>query len=307
MKLYISYHLGFTDEQLDKLRELGFEIRIGDITREAEPCPSEYFDAEAVIGYRLFNGTDISNFKNLRLIHTTSSGTDHLPHEYIREHGIRVYNSPGVYSVPMAEFALCGVLRLYKRSLLFEKQQQEHVWQQYRGLMELMGKRVLIVGAGSIGEETAKRFSAMGCHVTGLCRHPSKRAGFDEVKSISELDGLIPDSDIVMLCLPLTDETRHMFNQGRFALMKQDSVFINLARGAIVDTPALIAALEGEKLLGAIIDVCEEEPLPAGSPLWDEEKCILTPHNSFYGTGNNDRLFAKIYSDFEGYLRENGR
>lgn len=306
MKLYISYHTGFRPEQIRRLEAMGFEVRVSDPEAELGPCPEDCLDAEAVVCFRLFNNNDISRFKSLRLIHTTCAGLDHMPLDYIRENGIRLYNASGVYSVPMAEYALGGVLQLYKGAPLFAAQQRAHIWQQSRELLELTGKRVLILGSGSIGGETAKRFSAMGCHVTGLCRHPEPKPFFDEVRSISELDALLPGSDIVIACLPLTAETRHMFGDARFGLMKPGAVFVNMARGPITDTAALLRALERGQLLGAVIDVCEQEPLPPDSPLWDAERCILTPHNSFMGDGNNDRLFELICRDFGEYLKQRG-
>lgn len=304
MKLYISYDPGFSPEQIKRLESMGFEVHIGGKNAEAGPCPEELLDAEAVVCFHLFDKSDISRFKNLRLIHTTCAGLDHMPLDYIRENGIRLYNASGVYSIPMAEYALGGVLQLYKKAPLFAAQQREHVWRQSREVLELTGKRVLILGSGSIGGETAKRFSTMGCHVTGLCRHPEPKRFFDVVRSVSELDALLPESDIVIACLPLTDETRHMFDAARFELMKPGAVFVNMARGPITDTAALLRVLERKKLLGAVIDVCEQEPLPPESQLWDAERCILTPHNSFMGDGNNDRLLELICRDFGEYLKQ---
>ncbi len=300
MKLLISYRIKFSEQQKQRLRDLGFELYI--MNNEREACPEEYTDAEAVVCYLLFNYNDISRFPNLRVIHTTSAGLDHMPMDYIRSHGISLYNAGGVYSAPMAEFALCGVLQLYKHATYFRARQLRHEWKQDYRLLELVGKRVCIAGAGSIGSETAKRFSAMGCHITGLCRHPEPRRYFDEVRSIDELDAVLPESDIVILSLPLTDETRHLIDARRFALMKKGSVLVNIARGPVVDTRALLGAARDGTLLGAAVDVCETEPLAAESELWEQENIILTPHNSFVGDGNTDRMFELIYTDFRDYL-----
>lgn len=303
MKLLISYRMKFSEEQLQRLRELGFdEICIASADRG--PCPEEYRDAEAVVCYLLFSYNDIALFPKLRVIHTTSSGLDHMPMDYIREHGISLYNAGGVYSAPMAEFALCGVLQLYKHAPEFRARQLAHEWKQNFHLLELGGKRVCIVGAGSIGAETARRFSAMGCHVTGLCRHPGPKEFFDEVRAVDELDEVLPGSDIVILSLPLTGETRHMMDARRFALMKKGSVLVNISRGPVADTDALLDAARDGTLLGAVVDVCETEPLPPDSPLWEQENIILTPHNSFVGDGNTDRMFELIYDDFRDYLSQ---
>lgn len=302
MKLLIGNHVKFTEEQMDKLRELGFEPYI---VKERKPCPEELLDAEAALCYQLFNYNALADFPAMRLIHTTSAGLDHMPLETIRARGITLFNAGGVYSAPMAEFALCGVLQIYKEASLFRSQQQAHEWKQHRDLLEMTGKRLCVVGAGSIGTETAKRFSAMGCHVTGLCRHPAPKPYFDEVRSVDELHAVLSESDIVTLSLPLTDDTRHLISTEQFRAMKDGAVLVNMARGPVVDTEALLEALAAKKLRGAVIDVCEEEPLPPESPLWDAENVILTPHNSFLGEGNNDRLFALVYQDFKNYLERN--
>lgn len=304
MKLLVCGKNVFNGEQQQKLRELGFELSFAG--SERGPCPDYAYEAEAVVCYVFFNDKDISRFKSLRLIHTTSAGLDHMPLDYISSHGIKLYNASGVYSIPIAEFALGGVLQLYKKAPLFARRQREHVWKQDRGLLELYGKNVCIVGAGSIGTEMARRFSAMGCRVTGLCRRPRPMEYYEQVLGIDRLDSVLPDCDICALSLPLSAETRHLFDASRFDRMKRGAVLVNVARGPVVDTQALEEALSSGRLLGAVLDVCETEPLPQDSPLWDMENLILTPHNSFCGDGNSERMFELIYKDLSEYLRENG-
>ena len=305
MKLYISYHPGFSPEQLERLASLGFEITVGDRLREREELPPEALDAEALVCFRVFDTNDIKRLRRLRVIHLTCAGMDHMPLDYIRENGIALYNASGVYSAPMAEYALMCTMWLFKHMPDFSRRQREHVWQMDHGLLELSGKRVVIVGAGSIGKETARRFSAMGCRVTRFCRHPSPRGYFDEVLGMDRLDDTLSEGDVIILCLPLTDETRHLMNAQRFARMKRGAVLVNMARGPVTDTSALIEALRSGHLLGAAVDVCEQEPLPGNSPLWDLPNCILTPHNSFSGDGNADRMLELIYRDLKSWLAEN--
>ena len=302
MKVLVCNDMRFTGGQLDQLRALGMDVV--ELRSERGPCPEEYRDVEAVVGFLFFNYNDIASFPRLRVIHTTSAGLDHMPLDYIREHGIALYNAGGVYSAPMAEFALGGVLQFYKLAPRFRRQQREHVWKQNSHLLELEGKRVCIVGAGSIGGETARRFSAMGCVVTGLCRHPAPKEFFHQVKGMDCLDSVLEESDIVILALPLSEETTHLFDAGRFAHMKEGAVFVNMARGPICDTQALIDTLQAGRLMGAVIDVCDPEPLPADSPLWDMENVLLTPHNSFVGDRNRERMMNLICKDFAAYLAE---
>lgn len=303
VKLLVAKSNGMTDDEIARFAGLGFEpVMDGDDESVYTGCKS---DIGAVICYNFFKHNDIKCFPSLRLIHLTSAGFDHMPIDYMRQAGIRLFNARGVYSVPIAEFVLCGVLQLYKASGLFYRQAAERIWRQDRSLRELSGKKVLILGAGSIAGETGRRFRAMGCHVTALCRHPGENDCFDGQKHVSCLDELLPQSDIVILAAPLNEESFHIFNRERFQNMKDDSVFVNISRGALVDTVAMVEALENKKLYGAVLDVFETEPLESSSPLWQFENVIITPHNSFSGENNGRRTFELIYRDLEKWMKEN--
>lgn len=304
MKLLICNYLKIESQQLERLRALGFDVV--EVPSEKDPAIARHFDADVVVGYMVFSHFPIENFKNLKLIHTSSAGLDQLPHDYIREHGIGLFNAGGVYSAPIAEFALSGVLQLYKFMPTFARQRREKVWKQQRGQRELRDKHVCIVGAGSIGTECAWRFKALGCRVTGLRRHPAKDERYDEVLGMDKLDEVLSDSDIVIVTAPLTEETYHLFQAKRFAVMKEGAVFCNVARGRICDESALLAALESGKLWGAVLDVCESEPLPAASPLWERENVILTPHTSFLGEFSNERMVDLLCRNLSDWLKEQG-
>jgi phosphoglycerate dehydrogenase-like enzyme len=213
--------------------------------------------------------------------------------DYVQAHGIAIHNARGVYSIPMAEFAIGGVLQLYKQSGFFYENQKKSAWEKHRGVLELYGKTVCIVGCGNVGTECAKRFQVFGCKVLGVDLYPREDNAYEKIYSLSSLDEALLQSDVVVLTLPLTEETRHMMNEQRFAKMKDGSVLVNIARGAVVDEQALLKALN-EKLLGAVLDVFEEEPLSADNPLWKKANVIVTPHNSFVGDGNGDRMYQVI-------------
>ncbi|MBE7017791.1 MAG: D-2-hydroxyacid dehydrogenase [Ruminococcaceae bacterium] len=302
MNLLIAKRNGMSGEEIAALGKLGFNI-IED-ARDYLPYKGDKSRVEAVICYQFFNYNDIREFPNLKLIHLTSAGYDHMPLDYIKEKGITLYNARGLYSVPIAEFVLWGVLSLYKEAEYFRAQRAERRWKQLGQLREIGGKTVTILGAGSIATEISKRFSALGCAVTALCRHPQPNPEFFAVKSINELDSLLPDTDILILAAPLTDETYHIMNSQRFALMKKGSCFVNIARGALAETAALISALERGQLSGAVLDVFEEEPLGENHPLWETENVILTPHNAFAGEFNGHRCFAMMEKDLKAWMDE---
>ena len=296
MKLLLTVYNKYSKNQLNVLRSKGHEITFMQNETDELPCP--YEEVEGVICNGLFLHHPIEKFTSLRFVQLTSAGFDRMPMDYAKAHNIAVYNARGVYSAPMAEFAVCGVLQLYKQSRFFMQNQAKKRWEKHRGLLELDGKNVRIVGCGSVGNECAKRFAAFGCNVSGVDLFPREDALYTEMVGLDGLDGALQNADIVVLTLPLTETTRGMINAERLGKMKDNSVLVNIARGAIVDENALCDALKN-KLLGAALDVFEEEPLATSSPLWDMENVILTPHNSFVGEYNGERLFAVIKDNLE--------
>ncbi len=217
-----------------------------------------------------------------------------VPMDYIKTHNIQIHNARGVYSIPMAEFAICGVLELYKQSRFFMKNQEEHQWEKHRGLIELSGKTVCIVGCGSVGTECAKKFKAFGCKVIGIDRFPHVSEYYEEMYSLSELEEYLKISDVVLLTLPITEENYHIMDVDKLEKMKKGAILVNIARGAVVDAEALVSAVK-KRLAGAVLDVFEEEPLNETDLLWDTENVIITPHNSFVGDGNHQRMLDVIF------------
>ncbi len=291
-KLLITSAFKYTQKQYDELSHLGYKIIFAD--NEKDELPTEAYNVDTVICNGLFLHHDIDKFPNLTTIQVVSAGLDRLPLDRIKERGIKYYNARGVYSVPMAEYAICGVLDILKKSRYFYENQKESTWLKNREIAELYGKNVLIVGAGSVGTECAKRFSAFGTSVRGVDLFPRVDAAYTEIVHLDKLKEELKNADIVVLTLPLTDETRHLFDTDMFKDFKKGAVLVNIARGAVVETCALIDALNSGKLSAALLDVFEEEPLTKKSPLWQMPNVIITPHNSFMGDGNNERLFNVI-------------
>ena len=128
----------------------------------------------------------------------------------------------------------------------------------------------------------------LNVNITGVDLFPREDSLYSEILPLEKLDATLKTADIVVLTLPLTEQTRHLINDSRFSLLKDGAVLVNIARGAVVDTEALLNHID--RLGGAVLDVFEEEPLDDSSPLWDKENIILTPHNSFVGEVNGERL-----------------
>ena len=264
----------------------GHQVQFLQFERDELPC--EYEWVEGIVGNGIFLSHPIEKFVNLKYIQLTSAGFDRVPMDYVREHGIEIHNARGVYSVPMAEFAVAGVMELYKKMRFFYENQKEHNWEKHRGLIELFGKTVVIVGCGDVGIECAKRFRAFGCTVIGVNRTVRKNEVCDRIVPLSDIETVLPEADLVVLTVALTEETRHLMNAERLKLLKSSTVIVNIARGGVIDTNALIDCLPN--IGGAVLDVFEEEPLTTDSPLWEMENVLITPHNSFVGDGNIERL-----------------
>ena len=297
MNLLVTGAFAWTENEISRLRSLGHDVVF--MQREDAPLPCDAARIEGVIANGLFLHHPIEDFTSLRFVQLTSAGFDRAPVEYMHQHDIALYNAKGVYSIPMAEYAVGGVLQLYKQSNYFRDNQRHHRWEKHRGLLELHEKTVCIVGCGSVGNACAQRFKAFGCRVVGVDIQPYVSDQYDGMFPLDRLDDVLHDADVVVLTLPLTASTRRLFGAARFAAMKPDGILVNIARGAIVDMDALAAALKNH-LRGAVLDVFEDEPLAADHVLWDLENVIITPHNSFVGDGNHDRMLAVILNNLEG-------
>lgn len=257
-------------------------------------------EVEGVVCNFLFvhNAPDV--FPNLKAVQLTSAGLDRVPVDLFRKRGVSLFNAGATYAVPMAEWALAKILELLKNSVDFYENGRRRGWQKQRRLRELSGLCAAIVGFGNVGRETAKRLRAFDVSIIAVdIVRPAD--GYDRYVDITRLDDALKTADIVVLTLPLTDATRGLINSERLAVMKEDAVLVNIARGEIVDETALTAVLHGGKLWGAALDVFATEPLPADHPLWDCPRLLLTPHNSFVGNGNHARLFALVQSNLEAW------
>lgn len=281
-------------EYTEQIEEMGHTIRFLQYEKDELPCPAEW--VEGVICNGLFLYHPIDQFTNLKYIQLTSAGYDRVPMDYVKANNIVIYNARGVYSIPMAEFVVSTVLNLYKQSIFFYENQKQKKWIKNRELKELYGQTVCIVGCGSVGTECAKRLKAFETKIVGIDQYPYENECFDQMYGISAINDVLPTADVVILTLPLTEETRHLFNEERLSLLKEDAVLVNISRGAVIDSAALIDALT-EKNISAILDVFEEEPLDETSSLWNLPNVIITPHNSFVGNHSGDRLSKLIITN----------
>lgn len=224
----------------------------------------------------------------LRWVQTGTAGVATLLFDEMREGDVLLTNAAGTYGPTIAEHVLAGVLYLLRALDVAGELRARRTWDQSAfataraNVRELDECRVLVIGAGGLGGEIARRFSALGAKVSGIRRRPGLGAaeGFEAVHGLGELDGLLPQADIVVLSTPLTAETRQVLDARRLRVLRPGTIVVNVARGALLDEAALVEGLQAGRLRGAVLDVFAKEPLAAASPLWHLPQVVWTPHVS---------------------------
>jgi phosphoglycerate dehydrogenase-like enzyme len=224
----------------------------------------------------------ISQMTSLRYVQTLTAGVDNLRSAI--PDGVTLCSGRGIHDTSTAELVLTLTLASLRGVPQFVRGQDRHEWTP--GWHEaLADKSVLLVGYGAIGEAVEARLAPFECSVVRVAR--SAREG---VHPISELPALLPDADVVVLVLPLTSQTRGLVDAGFLAAMKRGALLVNVARGAVVDTSALVSALQSGRVRAAI-DVVDPEPLPADSPLWDCPGLLVSPHVG----GSSSAMWPRAY------------
>ena len=261
-----------------------------------------------VIGAYFLSPEDFARSANLRWLHLGVAGVDKSLHESLAQSEVIVTNARGIHGDVMAEYALAAILSGANRFDLAAAARARKEWQQkeiIRHRHSIAGKTVGIIGTGAIGTATAKLCRACGMKIIGIRRAPEKGApeGFDSIYGPDGLAKVLSAADYVVLAAPLTAETQHLLGAAELAMMKPAAFLINIARGALVDEMALIAALREKKIAGAVLDVFMDEPLPPESPLWDLENVFVTPHISGNFEAYVERVGAQFAENLARYVR----
>lgn len=226
----------------------------------------------------------------LRWVHTSSAGVDRLTFPEMVASDVVLTNSRGVFDAPIAEYVLAMVLAFAKDLPGTLRQQNDREWR-HRETETIAGKRAVVVGGGPIGAATSALLNAAGLrsHLVGRTARPG-------VHGIEELDGLLPDTDYLVLAAPLTEQTRGMVNASLLARLPARARLVNVGRGPLVVESDLVEALTEGRLAGAALDVFEREPLPEDSPLWALPNVIVSPHMSGDAIGWRDSL-AELFTE----------
>lgn len=239
----------------------------------------------------------------LRWAHVHSAGADRDIYLRLQTRGVALTTSPGTNAHVVAQSVLAAVLALARHFPLLREAQARHQWQPLilSGLPpDLAGQRAAVVGWGPVGQHVARYLAVFGVHTT-VVRHRSTQEGCDRpVVTYGAIDAVLPDTDWLILACPLTTQTQGLIGAHQLGLLPRGAHVINVARGAVIDEHALVAALRAGRLAGAYLDVFEHEPLPTDSPLWDLPNTLVTPHSAGFSAGNE----ARVDDVFLGHLRD---
>ncbi|MEL7317994.1 MAG: D-2-hydroxyacid dehydrogenase [Pseudomonadota bacterium] len=242
--------------------------------------------------------------KKLKWLNSIYAGLDFLDMDVLIERGITVTNGAGINAITIAEYVVMGMLNIAKGYRDVVRAQERHEWlMDSPGKRELAGSKALLLGYGAIGKLIKPRLEAFDVEVTVVRRTPDKTGG-DGVLTPDQWRAKLGEFDWVILAVPATPETDAMIGEAELAAMKSDAVLVNIARGAVVDQPALITALENKAIGAAFLDVTEPEPLPSDNPLWGLDNAHITMHLS--GRAQDQMFFrsaARFLENLEKYRR----
>ncbi|WP_372909504.1 D-2-hydroxyacid dehydrogenase [Salinigranum sp.] len=246
----------------------------------------EAFAARVVTGHRV----DPARVDDgMEVFACTYAGTDHLPTEALADAGVAVTNAAGVHGPNVAEHAVGAMLAFTRRFDTAWRQQREREWRSFQA-SELQGSTVTVVGLGAIGEAVVARLGGFGVDTIGVRYSPEKGGPTDEVVGFDAVHDAFADTDYLVLACPLTETTRGLVDHEAFETLPPEAVVVNVARGGVVDTEALVRALRSNHIRGAALDVTDPEPLPEDHPLWNFGNVLITPHNA----GHTPRYYERL-------------
>ena len=278
------------------LRLNGHEIAVEDASPEIGWLTVELFGAPSSRDYFIA----LLKAPALKWVQSAAAGFDNPAFKSLVGNGARLTTN-NAQAVGMSEYVLWGVLDFLQRGPDRRAAQAQHKWARlpYR---EAHGTRWLIIGFGAIGQAVAERARPFGAHITGVRRQPGDHPLAEAMARPDQVKTLLPEADVVVLAVPLSPETTNLIDAGFLAAMKAGSVLVNVGRGGLIDEAALLAALDRGVPEHALLDVFQQEPLPADSRFWAHPKVSLTGHASAIGDGLAARGDALFLDNLNRYL-----
>ena len=321
--LHILCTLRFSDDLLDQLRAVSPRVAVAQQTcHDADEVSHALSDhPRTAVLYTFHTPLDVlERAPRLRWLQLHSAGADHILEHPIMTSDVAVTTASGIHATPIAEYVFASILAHRWRVPLWTHCQREARWPSDRWNLyarpELRDSTLGIVGYGSIGREVGRLGKAFGMQVLALRRSTGREERGYAVEDTGDPDGTLPErfyppeslhemlakSDYVVIALPLTPDTTHFIGEAELRAMKPNAYLVNIARGAIVDEGALVQALKEGWIAGAGLDVFEEEPLPADSPLWAQENALISPHVAGFTPRYDERAAALFAANLTRYL-----
>ncbi len=300
--IWLAYET--TKDQLEAIREIAPNYELIKAWDEKSVTDFPLDNIEIIYGWKGQKSKELLGNKNsnLKWIQGQAAGVDFLDLDSLKKNKIILTNGSGIHSIPIAE-SVFGMLLTYTRGIKEAiKNQRTNTWNQTKSLIEIHGKTIMIVGTGKIGKEIGRLAKAFNMKTIGINSNGRKVEFMDETYAQEALKEQVSQADIVVNILPLTQKTIHFFNDDLFHSFKDKTLFLNVGRGPSVDISSLIRALDSGKVAFAGLDVFEQEPLAAESPLWNREDVLITSHISGIAENFKKRLFAIFEKNLRTYV-----
>ena len=281
MTLQILSFVRLSDKQMELIHQSYPDCTLRCI--RPKDLKDDLSDVDILLGYdaQMEMEKYLPQMPHLKWIHTYSAGVEKLlSHEVFCQSDILLTNSRGIHGIPMAEHVLGTMLASSRCLIEAWENQKAHVWKRLTDPDELFGKTAAIIGLGSIGREVAKHLKNMGMRIVAVKQKESTEPFVDQLFTIDHLSDALSCADYIIVTLPLTPQTKKLFNTHTFHMMKENAFFINVSRGDVVEEDDLVEALRSKCIRGASLDVFATEPLPEDSPLWGVPNLFITPHYS---------------------------
>ena len=297
---------------LDQIRALGEDIELhAPLASNSEEVQAHLAEAEVLAGFPSdLAEISLASAPKLKWIHSFSAGMERVLTPELKESNITVSNSSGVHAIPIAEYVLACSFLFAKKFYQSFQNQQKKIWQPLDGMTEIRDATMLVVGLGRIGKEIAKVTAGAGMYVIAIDQAlrlaalaQGKPEFVRELYVMEQMEEVLPKADYVVLSLPATAETHHLFDAKKFRIMKKSAVLMNTGRGELIHEQELIEALRQNVIAGAALDVTEEEPLPHNSPLWGMDNVVITPHHSSHTKKRMDRTIDLFCDNIKAYTR----
>ncbi len=261
-------------------------------------------DAEIIIGYPgPILALNLNDFPLLKVIHLLSVGYDTLDLEALKKRSIRLLTAHDTSSAAISELVIGQILNVNYELFKYKEQQNKKEWRPHYNALGLSDSKVLILGTGAIGSSLALRLNAFEVNVTGFRKSAAIPPHFAAIYTdLAKVKANLSAFDYVINTLPLSSETTNLIDYSWFSKMKENALFINVARGAVVNENDLEIALDRGMIRGAIVDVVRSEPLPPSSLLWEKPNVFITPHIAYYNNQTIDNIIALLISNVKSFI-----